>query len=148
MPKYKKTARISQWIARLFMLILMVSLFLMPRFVSWYAEKRILTDTAQVVLLWAYYLCAVPAFWALLQIDNLLRNIGKDQVFLEKNCRIVTRIALCCAIVSLITLVSGFVYPPLLFIAVLMLFLGLLVYVVSNVLSAATALRDENDLTI
>lgn len=148
MPKYKKTARISQWVARLFMLILVVSLFLMPRFVSWYAEKRILTEAAQVVLLWAYYLCAIPAFWALIQIDILLRNICADQVFLEKNCRIVTQIALCCAIVSLITLVSGFVYPPLLFVAVLMLFLGLLVYVVSNVLSAATALREENDLTI
>lgn len=148
MPNYKKTARLSQWIARLFMLILLASLFLMPSFVRWYARVRLLTPTARTVLLAAYYLCAVPASFALTQIDILLRNICRDQVFILQNCRIVSRVALCCAVVSVITLASGFVYPPLLFVAVLMLFLGLLVYVVSNVLSAAAALREENDLTI
>ena len=39
-------------------------------------------------------------------------------------------------------------YPPLVFLAVIMAFLALVVSVVGNVLSAAVSIREENDLTI
>lgn len=148
MPKYQKTATLSLWVARFFMLVLLAAIFAMPSFTQWYVSFRVMTEQAGTVLLAAFYVCAIPSALALVSIDRLLRNICKGQVFLEENVKYVSHVALCCAAVCLVTTVAGFVYPPLFFIAVIMLFLCLLVNVVSSVLSAATALREENDLTI
>ena len=53
-----------------------------------------------------------------------------------------------CGAVSLITLACTWLYPPLLFVTLIMAFLCLVVAVVSNIMAAATRLREENDLTI
>lgn len=148
MPKYQKTARLSRWVTRFFMLVLLAALFTMPRFTQWYVSFRVMTEQAGFVLLAAFYVCAVPSALALWQIDRLLGSICAGRVFLEENSRRVSRVSLCCAAVCLVTAAAGFVYPPLFFIAVVMLFLCLLVNVVASVLAAATELREENDLTI
>lgn len=148
MSNHQKTARLSQWVARVFMLILFSLLFLMPAFSRWYVKLRDMTQLDGTTILAAFYLCVPACFAALFLIDRLLQNIRRSRVFLEENTRFVRRIALCCAAVCLVTGAAGFVYPPLLFITVIMLFLCLLLNVVASVLSAATALREENDLTI
>ena len=148
MPNYKKSAALSLWVTRVFLLVLAASLFLMPAFVRWYTELRALAEQAAAVLLGAFYVCTVPAALALFAIHRLLRNIQRDRVFLMDNARLVSHVGLCCAAVCLVTGAAGFVYPPLLFVSLLMLFLCLLMNVISSVLSAATQLREENDLTI
>ena len=50
--------------------------------------------------------------------------------------------------ISLICLIAGVAYPPVMFIAIIMGFLCLTVSVVASVMDAAVALREENDLTI
>lgn len=148
MPNYKKSAALSLWVTRVFMLVLAASLFLMPAFVRWYTSLRALTDQAAAVLLAAFYVCTVPAALALFAIHRLLTNIQKGRVFLVDNARLVFDVGLCCAAVCLVTGAAGIVYPLLLFVALLMLFLCLLMNVISSVLSAAAHLREENELTI
>ena len=43
---------------------------------------------------------------------------------------------------------TGMIYPPLIFLAVIMAFLAMAVSVVKNVMAAAVELREENDLTV
>lgn len=148
MPNYKKNAALSLWVTRVFLLVLAASLFLMPAFVRWYTELRALTENAAAVLLGAFYVCTVPAALALFAITRLLKNIQKDRVFVLENAKLVSQVGLCCAAVCLVTGAAGFVYPPLLFVALLMLFLCLLMNVISSVLSAGAHLREENELTI
>lgn len=148
MPKYVKTARFSLWATRFFLLLLLVSLFLMPGFARFYTRIRVLSRLAGTVLLAAYYICAIPSGLALWRIHTLLGNICRGRVFLMENCKILLQVSICCAAVSIVSFAAGVVYPPLLFVAVIMLFLCLLVNVVSSVMKAATALREENDLTI
>ena len=148
MPNYKKSAALCIWVTRVFMLILVAALFLMPAIVRWYTGLRALTENAAAVLLGAFYICAVPAALALFAIHRLLGNIRQDRVFLSENARLVAQVGLCCAAVCLITGAAGIVYPALLFIALLMLFLCLLMNVISSMLSAAAHLREENELTI
>ena len=62
--------------------------------------------------------------------------------------RRIRRIRWCCAWVGLVCLAAGILYPPLLFLAVIMAFLALVVSVVKNVMAAAVELREEHDLTI
>lgn len=148
MPDYKKSALLCIRITRVLLLVLAATLFAMPPFVKWYAVLRLLSRTASTVLLVAFYLCTVPAGTALCAIHKLLTNICADRVFLTDNARLVSRVGWCCAAVCVITAVAGCFYPALLFICLIMLFLWLLMQVVASVLSAAAALREENDLTI
>lgn len=148
MSNYQKTAKFSRWVTRLFMLVLFLSLFLMPAFTQWYVNLRVMEKQAGTIILAAFYVCAIPAAIALGLIHKLLSHICLGQVFIVENARYVSGVSICCAAVCLVTAVAGVVYPPLFFITVMMLFLCLLVNVVSSVLSAATALREENDLTI
>ncbi len=148
MPSYQKSAGLCLWVTRIFLGVLGAFLFLMPTFVRWYTGLRALTETAATALLAAFYVCAVPSALALFAIARLLRNIRQDRVFLQDNARLVARVGLCCVAVCLVTGAAGIAYPPLLFISLLMLFLWLLMNVISSMLSAAAALREENELTI
>ena len=69
-------------------------------------------------------------------------------VFTHKNVSYIRRIRWCCAIVSLICFPGAYIYPPLIFLAVIMGFLALVVSVAKNIRAAAVEIREENDLTI
>ena len=82
------------------------------------------------------------------EIDGLLRNILKEQVFLRENVRRIRIVQWCCGIVGLICIPAACCYYPLIFLVVIMGFLSLVVSVVTSVMEAAVAIREENDLTI
>ena len=75
-------------------------------------------------------------------------RLEEGQVFLQENVRRIRRLIWDCGAVSLISLACTWLYPPLLFVTLIMAFLCLVVAVVSNIMAAATRLREENDLTI
>ena len=81
-------------------------------------------------------------------MDRLVSNILHQAVFVTENVRFLRRIRWCCAAVSLVCLIAGLFYQPLLFLAVIMAFLALTVSVVKNVMAAAVEIREENDLTV
>ena len=120
----------------------------MPEAVSWYGRLRLLTPAGQSAILAGYYLCLIPTGLALADLDRLLRRIRRGQVFLQANVRSIRRLIYHCGAVSLICFLCAFLYPPLLFVTLIMAFLCLVIAVVANVMDAATRLREENDLTI
>ena len=75
-------------------------------------------------------------------------NILKNDVFILSNVRYLRYISWCCWAVALATGVAGVFYVPLAIIAVSMAVVGTLLRVVKNVVHAAVALREENELTI
>ena len=99
-------------------------------------------------ILVGFYLCTPAVLYAQWCIEQLVRNILKEEVFVLANVRCIRRIRWCCAWVSLVCLGAGMLYPPLLFLTVIMAFLALVVSVVKNVMAAAVELREENDLTV
>ena len=121
---------------------------LMPRAVRWYGQLRLLAPAGQKAILVGYYLCLIPTGLALLELDQLMQRIRRGQVFLQENVRRIRRLIWDCGAVSLITLACTWLYPPLLFVTLIMAFLCLVVAVVSNIMAATTRLREENDLTI
>ena len=96
----------------------------------------------------AFYCCAVFVFAALWNMDRLLTAILAEKVFIRKNVTRIRRIQWCCGLVSLICIPATFAYLPLIFMVVIMAFLCLTVCVVTRVMDAAVAIREENDLTI
>ena len=148
MQQKNRPATLCLWACRVVAGRLGVLAMLMPRAVRWSGQLRLLAPAGQKAILVGYYLCLIPTGLALLELDQLMQRIRRGQVFLQENVRRIRRLIWDCGAVSLITLACTWLYPPLLFVTLIMAFLCLVVAVVSNIMAAATRLREENDLTI
>ncbi len=146
--KYQKSAKVTLWTVRFFMLCLLALVITAPWITHQYANIRHMKAISQNLLLVTFYVCVPSVAYALWAMHLLLLRFIKGIVFTRSNVNLVRGVSLCCAIVAVATFLGAFNYPPFIFIAVLMAFLFLAVQVVSHVLDAATALREENDLTI
>ena len=120
----------------------------MPWLAKWYAEYRMIRDSGRIAILAAYYGCLPFALTALVCLWRLLRNIQAGQAFQESSSRLMAVVSWCCLGVALVALAAFRWYPPLIFITLSMIFLFLIVRVVRNCFIAATALQEENDLTV
>ena len=120
----------------------------MPWLAKWYAEYRMIRDSGRIAILAAYYGCLPFALTALVCLWRLLRNIQAGQAFQKSSSRLMAVVSWCCLGVALVALAAFRWYPPLIFITLSMIFLFLIVRVVRNCFIAATALQEENDLTV
>lgn len=143
-----KSARLSLWCTRVLMVCLVVLIPTAPFVLGWYIELTNKTASLYPVLLTLFYVCLLPAFWALFCLDRLLQNIRKDQIFISFNVTLLRMLSWCCLAVVLITCAAGFWYLPVLLITVASGFMGLILRVLKNVMEAATLLKQENELTI
>ncbi len=148
MKKVNTSALVTLWINRAVAVLIGILLFTLPMLLDWYAKFRELTPQGEKVLCLSFYCCAVVIGVALWFMDALLRSILRGEVFVRENVLRIRRIRLCCGMVALICLPTALSYPPLIFLAIIMGFLCLVVSVVANVMAAAVAIREENDLTI
>ena len=124
-------------------------LFVLPDFLDWYVTLRpAMNDSAQKALIWGFYCCAPAVFFALWELDRLLRSILVRQVFILGNVRSISRVRWCCLAVSLVCLPAAVWYPPIVFMSIIMFFLTLILSVLANVMAAAVEIREENDLTV
>ena len=92
--------------------------------------------------------CAPAVFFALWELDRLLRAILGHRVFIWPNVRSISRVRWCCLAVSLICLPAAVFYPPIMFMSIIMFFLTLILSVLASVMAAAVEIREENDLTV
>ena len=143
-----RSTRITLWANRIIFLTVTALLFFLPSLLGWYASIRLLSPGQEKVIVIAFYCCSVCILFALFSMEKLLKNILNTAVFTAENVTLIRRICLCCACVALICLPAGFVYPPLIFLTLIMGFLSLAVNVVCHVIQAAVLMREENDLTI
>ena len=120
----------------------------MPALLDWYQQLRPLGQHGAAAILIGFYCCVPAVALALWELERVLNNILKDLVFVPRNVKSIRRVCRCCLAVALICLPAAFFYPPLVFMVVIMAFLALVVNVVGNVMKAAVAIREENDLTI
>ncbi len=139
---------ITLWVNRIIAVALTVLPFLLPAILDWYAGFRYLTIIERRTVAVSFICCAVVILWALWNMDSMLRSILSGDVFTRKNVRSLRHVQWCCAIVAVLCVVATFAYLPLVFLSVIMGFLFLTICVVSNVMDAAVAIREENDLTI
>ena len=155
MKNRKFSAKLSLAVCIFFAVVLLVGLFAFPAFFRWFyveyhhlnPENPLVAHNLQTVI-GAFYACAPFAAAALYMLIRLLTNVLKDDVFILSNVRYLRYISWCCWAVALATGIAGFFYMPLAIIAAAMLVVGTLLRVVKNVVHAAVALREENELTI
>ncbi len=148
MNQSRTSARVTLWVNRAIFVLLGIMLFVLPRLLDWFRALRPLSDRSAAALLTAFYCCAPLAALALYQLDGLMGNILRDQVFVSDNVRRIRSLRWCCLGVGLICIPAALFYPPLSLMSLIMGFLSLVVNVVCQVMKAAVAIREENDLTV
>ena len=148
MRRNTNSVNLTLWANRLVALILLVLLFTLPALLDWYCQYRTLTGLERTALTVAFYCCAAVVALALWNLDGLLRAIRGGAVFVRENVRRIRTVQWCCALTCLICFPAAFCYYPLVFLVIILAFLSLVVSVVCQVMDAAVAIREENDLTI
>ena len=148
MNKQSIMTRITLWMNRLTALTVLAMLIGLQPLIQWYCTIRVLTGQEQTAISIAFYACAAVIFYALWNMEMLLKAILQGDVFITMNVRRIRRIQWCCGLVSLICIPACFAYMPLLLVTVIMAFLSLTVNVLACVMDSAVAIREENDLTV
>ena len=148
MRKNASYTRVTLWVNRIIIALVILLLPTLPFLLRWYCDLRSLPKDTFYVLLVGFYCCAVFILSALASLEHLLRNVLGAQIFVVTNIRYLHRIKHCCGIISLICFPISFIYLPLWLIVIIMAFLYLVVRVLVQVMDAAVAIREENDLTI
>lgn len=94
------------------------------------------------------YPAAILGIITCILIIKLLKRVNRSEVFTEKSVSIIRGISWCCIGVSPLFFALGFFYVIFFVAAFLTAFLGLIVRAVKNVMEEATAIKQENDLTV
>ena len=137
------------FVNRLLALVMAALLFILPPMLDWYAKIRPLTqESAKMAILIGFYCCALAVFPALWNLDVLLRNILRREIFIRRNVTAIRHVRWYCLAVSAICLPASFFYQPLIFMVIIMFFLALILSVLGEVMAAAVEIREENDLTV
>ena len=133
-----------------FLFFIMAGLLLfLPSLLDWYMTLRPGMGAVPRLALMLGFYCSAPAvFFALWELDRLLRSILRRQVFTRPTVRSISRVRWCCLAVTLVCLPAAFFYPPIIFMGLVMFFLCLILSVLCSVMAAAVELREENDLTV
>lgn len=149
MNHYKFSSRITLYASRFVMLVMVLLLLTFPFLVERYHQHfRLLLASERTAIIAAFYVCALPVLLALWNMDQLLRNILREQLFILENVQHIRIVRWCCVAVSFVCLCAAFGFPSLIFLAIIMAFLSLAITVVGQVMKAAVVIREENDLTI
>lgn len=143
-----KSAKLTLIIDYIFCALLsVIMVFAYPVF-SWFFSFRGNGDLLCITVLVAFYICCVPAWTALVSIVKLMKNIMAEEVFTEKNVFLIRLLSWCCALVSFVCFIAGFIYMPLWFVTLGAAFMMLILRVLKSVMAKATEMKNENELTI
>lgn len=140
--------KFTRWANRALMVIMVALAATLPLILNLYTGFRDLSGQQWWAICITFYCCAAVTAPALVAIEKLLTNIIREQVFVWSNVRLLRLIRWCCGGVCLLCMIPAFVYIPLIFLVMIMGFLCLAVSVLVQVMKAAVAIREENDLTI
>ena len=124
-----------------------IMIFAYPVF-NWFFSFRANSQLLCTTVLVAFYICCMPAWTALVSIMKLMKNVMKEEVFTEDTVFLIRLLSWCCAAVSFVCFIAGFIYMPLWFVTLGAAFMMLILRVLKSVIAKATEIKNENELTI
>ena len=86
------SAKVTLWANRIISLILALLIFTMPELLRWYETIRIMEPGVTTAISVAFYCCCIPVAAALWDMDAILRNILRKEIFVRKNVSCIRRI--------------------------------------------------------
>ena len=145
----KQSILLSKIFIVLFLLVLLVVLFITPWVMQWgeYVSVLMLVEYRTYFLI-SLYCCGALALVLLMKLYRLVFNIGKEEVFVNKNISLLRHISWLCYGAAGVCLVSAIYFFEWLVIGTAAAFMGLIVRIVKNVMQQAIEIKEENEFTI
>ncbi len=143
MPSTKKTLRICIALTDVFIALLIAAVIFLPFIITVYVEVNHRSQALPATVMVTCYPCAPFAGLALFNLRKILRRCRDGRIFCTENSGGLRLIALCCAVIAVITLIAGRYYLPFYIVGGTFAFLSLLSYS-ANAVFAATAEAEEN----
>ena len=140
------SARLTIVVTGIFSLLLIAVMILFPGLMKFFFGYLPNGITRLVII--AFYCCGHAAAAARYTIFRVMLNVIRDDVFTKKTVFFIRLLSWCCLFVSVVCLVFGKFWPPLLIVSFSALFMTLILHVLKNVMSRATEIKEENDMTI
>lgn len=137
MPSTKKTLRICIVLTDIFIALLIAAVIFLPFIITAYVEIKHRSQALPATVMVTCYPCAPFAGLSLFNLRKILRRCRDGVIFSAENSRGLRAIALCCAIIAVITLIAGRYYLPFYIVGGTFAFLALLSYSANAVFAAA-----------
>ena len=129
--------------------------FFIPTISEWYkyemtyeAESIFQRSSMVLPMCITLYICDALALAALWNLNTLLKNIGRDEVFIQKNTNCLRRISWICMGAGVTMMIFGMWSIIFLVFGMCAVMFGLLMRVLKNVFEKAVEIKSENDFTI
>lgn len=143
-----KSNKLSLYLTDIILFLITAIALFLPKLTSIYIDHMGRPKTVLTVTLVTCYSCYPFAVGVLLALRRLLKNIIKGEIFIQNNITQLNILFFCCLIISVITIVTGFIYMPFLIIGIAAGFFALILRVIKNVFRSAIEIKAENELTI
>ena len=143
-----KSVILSSICTKVAVVLVIIAVFAMPYLIPIYVTFTGKNPDIIQSLLVTVYAAALPGLVSLICLDRLLLNLRREEVFAEKNVKLLRVLSWCSFVFSAIMFISGFYYILFVIIAVCAAFLGLILRVIKNVFERAITIKQENEFTI
>lgn len=131
--KKTHTIKFSIMLTEIFILLLIILTIALPFLVTWYVEYTGRLESLATTIMVTCYPCAPFTGLALFYLRRVLKKIDKGDYANPKNVKHLKYMAICCIIISAITLIAGRFYLPFFLVAGTFLFVALLIFVFRNI---------------
>lgn len=150
----KVSIMLSITISIVLLVVCLVVAFFLPAIADMLLEARNYIGTEkigerglEIVLAFAYLALAIVVFADCL-LMRLLFLVNRGKVFTNKSVGYIRGVSWCCFALCLPFFALGFFFNLAFFLVLIVIFLGLCLRVVKNVIEEATIIKSENDLTV
>ena len=125
--------KLSIILINIFIVLILVIAILLPLLVTWYVEKTNRLESLATTIMVTCYPCAPFTILSLQYLKKFLKSFINKDFFNEDNIKSLKYMAICCMIISLITIIAGRFYLPFFIVAATFLFLSLLIYTLRSI---------------
>ncbi len=132
----KNYIKISIILTNIFLAILFLFTLTLPFLVTWYAEVMKRSASLATTVMVTCYPCVPFAATILLLLKKLLKNALNKNLFSTESTDYLKKIAICCIVIAVITLIGGKFYLPFLIVGATFSFLSLLLYALRGIFAA------------
>ena len=146
---------LSMIIAIAFLAVCIFGLIIMPKLVELLIElpdnignRELITVGEHTLVLIIAYMILLITIAAVLMMFSLLMRVYHGKVFTDKSVALIRFVSWCCFGLCICFAILGAYFQLSIVVALAAVFLGLCLRVVKNVIEEATAIKEENDLTV
>lgn len=125
--------KLSIILINIFIVLILIIAILLPLLVTWYVEKTNRLESLATTIMVTCYPCAPFTILSLQYLKKFLKSFINKDFFNEDNIKSLKYMAICCMIISLITIIAGRFYLPFFIVAATFLFLSLLIYTLRSI---------------